>query len=180
MKCKKILLVSSLFAAMAISNVANAADTSNTEIRFTGVFQETTCTVTLDGKDIASGPLQVSLGLIKPSVLKEAKSASGVTSFDIKFSNCGVITKADLAFTGDQTTDGLFNVVSEINKDKVGVGITKEEKSEEYLKNTDKEEIVFVNEGYENKYFARSVKIGANPVDAGQTDAIANLSITYR
>jgi len=181
MKCKKILLVSSLFAAMAVSNVANAGELdSTTVINFTGVFQETTCAVTLDDKSIESGSVQVDLKAYKPSKVTKDTPSTPV-KFDVKFSTCGVIKNADITFTGKQSNTNLFDVTTEANKDSVAVGISTDDQNKTYLSNTDKVAVVFQeNQTTTQSFYASYVKVGTGAIVSDRADATANMVIAYR
>jgi len=180
MKCKKILLVSSIFAAMALSNVANAADGLNGSytINFTGNFLDKTCTINVNGS--AEGA-EVDLQNVAIADLKVAGNASVAKEFKVGFTDCSTLKNAAISFTGDNIDDkGYFSVEGD-NKDAVAVAINEVADAVSYIANGAKVDVALSNEGTnEHLFYARFIKTSADPVKPGPAKATANMNVVYQ
>lgn len=180
MKYKKILLASSLLSAVSVAGMANAAGLSDSAtINFTGVFQNTTCSINLNNSSITgNGSVDLYLGIhTTDQITTDADATQGVP-FTVSFSNCGAIAEASIVFSGTQTQSSLFDV-SGNNKDTVGVGINTTSGAGDYIAIGDAIPVEITSGSGSTNFYARYVKIGDTALVEGQANAIATMDITY-
>lgn len=179
MRCKKISLAF-LVMGTVISGLSNAdALTDSATINFTGVFQHTTCDISLNNKDISdNGSVDLYLGAYTTQIITNNADATPAIPFTVNFSNCGSIHSANIAFDGTQSKSSLFDVQGS-NNDNVGVGINTSTTASNYLAIGDKTPVT-INDGNGSvKFYARYVKIGETPLVEDEANAVATMDITY-
>ncbi len=180
MKLKNILLVSSAAAVMSLSSFANAGPLSDTaSIKFSGSFQDETCSITVDGEDAEKATANVLLGSHKGSDLKDIFSATPAVKFSMNFATCGGISVAQVKFIGGQSTAGIFDVADK-NKSIVGIGLSQTEDGTDYFQTGAVVDRVNIKDGSAVKdYFARFVKISGEDIEDGNTSATIQVDVTY-
>lgn len=180
MKCKKLCIASSVFALMGMSGMANATGLSDSAIiNFTGVFQNSTCNINVNNKNVTNkGSVDVYLGIHTTNQIKAEADATEAVPLNVNFSDCGSILEASIVFSGTQSASNLFDVTGN-NKGKVGVGINKTSEAGSYIATGDKTAVAIKNGVGATNFFARYVKIGSDAVVEGDTKAVATMEITY-
>lgn len=179
MRCKKISLAV-FVAGVMVSSFSNAEALSDSAtINFTGVFQDTTCNVTLNNTDVSGkGSVDLYLGAYKTSDITDNADATPATPFTVNFTNCGSIHIANIIFNGTQTSSQLFDVQGN-NQNNVGVGVNTSSTAGNYLAIGDKTPVTITSGTGSANFYARYVKIGATPLVDGEANAVATMDITY-
>ncbi|WP_392551457.1 fimbrial protein [Orbus wheelerorum] len=181
MKCKKIVLISSILAAISYSGMANAAAlTDSATINFTGLFQSTTCSVNLNNSDVTSnGTVSLDLGMHPVAEIKADAESTAAVPFAINFTNCGGITGAEIAFAGTQTTSTLFDLSTNDNKTAVGVGINTSTTAGNYIAANTPTTIDITDGSGAINFYARYVKIGDVAITGADAPATVTMNVTY-
>ncbi|CAI1218251.1 fimbrial protein [Serratia fonticola] len=111
---KKVLIASSIFAAVATSGFANAGST----IEFLGEITDSTCDVTLEGGSSST----VTLPTVSKDLMPAANASAGRTSFALNAANCTLgngLTKVSAFFNGSNTggtdANNVDNVTGYLN-----------------------------------------------------------------
>lgn len=179
MRCN-IISLTVLFTGIMISSFSNAEALSDSAtINFTGVFQDTTCNVSINNSDVSGkGSIDLYLGAYQTTDITANADATPATPFTVNFTNCGALHVADIVFNGTQTTSNLFDVQGS-NQNNVGVGVNTSTTASDYLAIGDKTSVTITDGTGSANFYARYVKIGATPLVSGEANAVATMDITY-
>ncbi|WP_392564011.1 fimbrial protein [Orbus wheelerorum] len=181
MKCKKIVLISSILAAISYTNIANAGTlTDSAKINFTGSFQSSTCSINLNNSDVSNnGTVELVLGMHPIGEIKADGESTAAVPFAVNFSNCGGITGASVAFAGTQTTSSLFDLNSEENNTAVGIGINTSTTAGNYIAVGTPTTIDITDGSGAISFYARYVKIGDVAITGADAPATVTMNVTY-